>query len=167
MAATLVFRLTGGASNSDPDASLGGVMSSTEISGTALNNLFDDVTPVQATSGITEYRMIDIYNSGDAEATSVELYTDPNTSSTDTSLELGHDATNNPHASGADLETLANETTAPASPVIAFAVHDSGSKLTIPNIPSGQAARVSVKRIVSAGATNTSSDSATLKVQFA
>jgi hypothetical protein len=167
MAATLVFRLTGGASNSDPDASLGGVMSSTEISGTALNNLFDDVSPDEATSGSTEYRMIDIYNSGDAEATSVELYTDPNTSSTDTSLELGHDATNNPHTAGADLETLANETTVPASPVIAFAVHDSGSKLTIPNIPSGQAARVSVKRIVSAGATNTSSDSATLKVQFA
>lgn len=56
MAATLVFRLTGGASNSDPDASLGGVMSNTEISGTALNNLFDDVSPDEATSGSTEYR---------------------------------------------------------------------------------------------------------------
>ena len=58
MAATLVFRLTGGASNIDPDASLGGIMSNTEISGTALNNLFDDVSPDEATSGSTDRKSV-------------------------------------------------------------------------------------------------------------
>ncbi len=51
MAADLIFTLTGGASNSDPDASLGGVGSSQELSGTPLNNLFDNVEPDEATSG--------------------------------------------------------------------------------------------------------------------
>jgi hypothetical protein len=167
MPATLVFRLTGGAGNSDPNSSLGGVMSSTSLSETALNNLFDNVTPDEASSGETEYRMIDVYNSGDATATSVELYIDPNTSSSDTSLEIGQDATNNPHTSAADLETLSNEGTAPASPVIAFSTHGTGSELSLPDIPAGQAARIGVKRIVGAGAVNTSSDTATLKVQYA
>jgi len=60
MAATLEFRLTGGSSNSDPDQSLGGVTSSNEISSTAMNNLFDNVTPTEASSGDVEYRAIDI-----------------------------------------------------------------------------------------------------------
>lgn len=167
MSATLVFRLTGGASNSDVDASIGGVMSSNELSSTSLNNLFDNVTPAEATSGDTEYRMIDVYNSGDAAATSVEIYISSQTSSADTSAEIGEDATNNPHASSSDLETLANESTAPASPVIVFAEHPEGTKLSLDDIPSGEAARIAVKRIVSSAAGNTSSDSMTLSVQYA
>jgi len=68
MAAVLELRLTGGADNDDPDASLGGVASSEEVSGTPLNNLFDDITPAEAEAGCTEYRAISIYNSGDASA---------------------------------------------------------------------------------------------------
>lgn len=167
MAATLELRLTGGAANSDVDASLGGIMSSNQLSATAMNNIFDDVQPDEATSGETEYRMIDIYNSGDAAAVSVEVYIDPQTSSADTSLEIGEDDTNNPHASGASLETLANEGVAPASPVITFGVHGSGAKLALPDIPAGQACRLALKRIVSAAAGNTASDQATLKVVYA
>lgn len=167
MASNLVFRLTGGASNSDPNASLGGVMSSNAISGTALNNLFDNVTPAEASAGATEYRMIDVYNSGDAAAESVELYCSSNTTSTSSTLHLGYDATANSHAAGTSLETLANETTAPASPVITFADRTSGSKLALPNIAASQAVRVCVKRIITAGATNTANDTATLAVDFA
>ena len=167
MAATIVLRLTGGAVNTDPDASLGGIMSSEGVSATALNNIFDDVDPTEAETGDTEYRFIDIYNSGDAAATSVEIYISSQTSSADTSLELGQDATNNPHVSGADLETLTNESTAPASPVIVFGEHPVGSKLSLSDIPAGQAARICLKRIVSAAATNTSNDTATLAVVFA
>lgn len=167
MASTLVFRLTGGAANSTPDLSLGGIMSANALSGTALNNLFDNVSPAEATAGSTEYRMIDVYNSGDTTAESVELYCSSNTTSTSTTLHLGYDATNSPHISGASLETLANETTAPASPVITFADRTTGSKLALPNIPAGEAVRVAVKRIVTAGATNTANDTATLAVDFA
>jgi hypothetical protein len=68
MAAVLKLYLTGGASNADPDASLGGVMSSEELSETPLNNLFDDIDPNQAEVGVTEYRALGLYNDGDADA---------------------------------------------------------------------------------------------------
>jgi len=167
MASVLVFRLTGGVSNSDPNSSLGGVMSSSALSGTALNNLFDNVTPSEASAGVTEYRMIDVYNSGDATAESVELYCSSNTTSTSSTLHLGYDTTNAPHAAATSLESLATELAAPASPVITFADRTSGSKLAIPNIPATQAVRVCVKRIITAGATNTANDTATLAVDFA
>lgn len=167
MAATLQFNITGGASNTDVDASLGGVMSITQMSATALNNIFDDVDPDEATSGDTEYRMIDIYNAGDAAATSVEVYISSQTSSADTELQLGQDATNNPHTSGASLETLSNESTAPASPVITFGTHGDGAKLSLSDIPAGQAARICLKRIVSSSAENTSEDTATISIVYA
>lgn len=167
MSATLQLRLTGGAANSDPDASLGGIMSSSQVSGTALNNIFDDVEPGEAETGETEYRMLDIYNAGDETATGVEAYIDPQTSSDDTSLEIGEDDTNNPHAAAADLETLANEEAAPESPAITFGTHGSGAKLALPDIPAGQACRIALKRIVSAAADNTSNDQASVKVVFA
>lgn len=167
MAATLVFRLTGGSSNSDINASLGGVMSSTSVSSTALNNIFDDVSPDEAISGDTEYRFIDVYNSGDDDATSVQIYISSNTTSTDTELQIGQDATNNPHLAATSLETLSDESTAPADPVVSFGTHDSENKLSLSDIPAGYAARICLERVVSSSAGNTSSDSATLAVIYA
>ena len=52
----LLWYLSGGAGNSNPVASLGGVISSTQWStATALDDLFPDVTGAQAASGITQY----------------------------------------------------------------------------------------------------------------
>ena len=60
--------LSGGASNADPRISVGGAKSSVEVSATALNNLFDDVTGTEAGTGITRYRVIYIQNtSGDVD----------------------------------------------------------------------------------------------------
>lgn len=167
MAASLQFRLTGGAGNSDPDAALGGVMSANQLSDTAMNNLFDNVSPDEASSGDTEYRAIDVYNSGDAAATNVELYMATETSSPDTAIDMGHDATNNPHTSAWAGETIANESTAPASPVITFGHRVTGARLSLPDIPAGQAARVWMKRVVSPGAGNTSNDLGTIRVEYA
>lgn len=167
MAATLQFRLTGGAANADPDSSLGGVMSANQLSGTAMNNLFDNVSPAEATAGDTEYRAIDVYNSGDAAATSVTVHMETETSSADTQLDMGHDATNNPHTSAWDGETIADESTAPASPVITFGHHLTGNKLSLPDIPVGEACRVWLKRIVSAAAGNDSNDQGTLRAEYA
>jgi hypothetical protein len=168
MAATLVFRLTGGASNSTPGSSLGGIMSDNAVSGTALNNLFDDVTPAERVAGIAkEYRAIDVYNSGDATAESVALYMSTPTSSTGTVLHLGYDVTNNDHIAGWDGETIGSDTTDPASPVISFDERTSSEKLTLPDIPASKAVRVWVKRIVTAGVTNTANDTGTLAVDYA
>lgn len=239
MAASLQLRLTGGAANSDPAASLGGVMSANQvhlpdtidaspavdkgngrvgipitghlyaadktiiISGTTnydgsrkiesqtanevvivatyaaetfdgtetteitLNNLFDNVDPGEASAGDTEYRAIDVYNAGDAAATSVSVHMSTETSSPDTALDLGHDATNDPHTSAWAGETIADEDTAPASPVITFGHHLSANKLSLPDIPVGHACRVWLKRVVSAAAGNTSNDQGTFRAEYA
>lgn len=167
MAAVLEWRLTGGASNSDPNASLGGVMSANQLSGTAMNNLFDDVQADEAVSGDTEYRAVDLYNSGDAGAVSVSVWIHSQTSSPDTSVEIGHDATNNPHNAAASLETIANEGVAPTSPVISFSAPTPGSPIALPNIPAGQAVRLWIKRIVNAAAGNQANDTMTLRAQYA
>ena len=130
MAASLQFRLTGGASNTDPDLSLGGVMSSQQISATPLNNLFDNVEPDEALSGGVEYRAVDIYNSGDAAAESVELYIDDEPDSSSVSIQVALDST---------TQTVANESTAPSG--VSFSAPSAASKLSISNIASGSAQR--------------------------
>ena len=51
------YRLSGGSGNTDVNASLGGVKSSTSV-GTGLHNLFDVVSSAEASSGDTEYRCV-------------------------------------------------------------------------------------------------------------
>ena len=160
MAATLALHLSGGASNADPSLSLGGVSSSVAISGTPANNLFDDVAPAEATAGDVEYRAIDIKNSGDAAALVVKAFMDPETSSASTALDFGIGAS----PVGSTL-SIANESTAPAS--ITFAHYTTGSKLTIPDIPAGNYARLWVRRTVTAGAVNAATDSGTINVEYA
>jgi hypothetical protein len=160
MAATIAFQLTGGAANSDPNASLGGVHSSQALSGTAMNNLFDDVDPAEATAGDVEYRAIDLTNTGDALATVVKAFMDPDSSSADTVLAFGIGAS----PIGSTL-SIANESTAPAG--VSFANYTPGSKLTIPDIANGSYARLWVRRTVTAAAGNTSNDQGTIKVEYA
>ena len=175
MAAVLEFRLTGGSDNTDPNASLGGAMSSTTITSGQLNNLFDDVQPDEASSGDSEYRAIDVYNSGDAEAVSVSLYiSSENNQYPDIKLDLGYDTVlgardpsndgTSPPPSIADEDTAPND--AGGNP-ISFDHYDSDSPLSLPNIPVGYAVRVWVRRDVTAGTGNIASDSATLTVKYA
>jgi len=160
MAAILDYHLTGGASNSDPNASLGGVRSSVTVSGTALNNIFDNVTPGEATSGDMEYRAIDVFNSGDASSTSTEGFMGPETTSTDTQLDFGLEA------SPIDSTlSIADESTPPAA--VTFAHHLTGSRLTFPDIPIGSYARLWIRRVVSAAALNDPNDQGTINVEFA
>ena len=156
MAASLEFRLTGGASNTDPDLSLGGVMSSQQISATPLNNLFDNVEPSEASSGDVEYRAIDIYNSGDAAAILVELYIDDAPDSPSVTIAVALDST---------TQTTADEDTAPSG--VSFSVPVEASKLSISDIASGGSQRVWIRRTVAASATNHANDTCGITVQYA
>lgn len=160
MASTLEFRYTGGASNSNPDASLGGVSSTALISSTALNNLFDDVTPAEALAGSTEYRALDVYNNGDAAAVGVDLFMNAETTSTDTQLDFGLEAvpTNS-------TTSIVDETTAPVG--VSFAHYTSASKLSLPDFAAGAYVRVWIKRTVTAGAANLANDQGTIRVEYA
>lgn len=163
MAANLQFRLTGGASNSDPDASLGGAMSSNQLASTAMNNLFDNVSPAEAGNGDNEYRAIDIYNAGDAEAQSVDAYMATETSSEGSQLDFGNDGTTHDGSNQGDL--LADEDTAPSG--VSFSHYTSGLKLSLPNIAPGKATRVWIRRAITAGAGNTNNDQGTIAVDYA
>lgn len=160
MASSLVWKLTGGASNSDPNASLGGTHSSVSISGTALNNIFDDVSASEASAGDTEYRAIDLTNSGDASATGVVLYNSVETTSTGTTLDFGIEGS--PLGS---TTSIANESTAPAG--VTFSHPVTGSRLSIPTIAAGSYARVWVRRVVNASTSNMSNDQGTFTVEYA
>lgn len=160
MPATINFHLTGGAANSDPNLSLGGASSSVQLSATAMNNLFDDVPPAEAAAGDTEYRAIDLTNAGDALATVVKAFMDPDSTSAATRIDLGVEAS--PIGS---TTSIANESAAPAD--VTFAHYTSASKLTVPDIPAGGYARLWVRRVVDAAAGNINNDTGTFKIEYA
>lgn len=58
----IVYFMSGGSSNSDPDASIGGDPSSTPISPSAMNNLFSNISPEENSEGKIDYRCFYIFN---------------------------------------------------------------------------------------------------------
>lgn len=155
----IVYRLSGGASNTDVNASLGGAKSSTNV-GTGLHNLFDVVGSAEAATGDTEYRCVYVHNNhGTLTMQSAKIWISSNTPSTDTSVEiaLGSSAVNGTETS------VANENTAPSGPTFSAPASE-GAALSIGDIPAGQHKAVWIKRIVNAGAAAYNSDGATITV---
>lgn len=163
MAATLEIRLTGGPDNTDPDASLGGAMSSVTMETSGVNNLFDNVTPQEAVNGDEEYRAIDIYNSGDATAQSVAVYISEETSSNSTYLDFYNDGTT--HDGSDQGDAIADEDTEPTGATWSHNLSD--SKLSLPDIPVSEATRLWIRRTVVAGADNTTNDNGTFTTEYA
>ena len=156
MASLLTYHYTGGASNDDPDLSLGGTGSSEVLDTTALNNLFDNVYPTEIDGvPLVEYRAIDIVNDGDAEAHHIEFFlTDtPNLEST---LAIWYDA--------AGVQSIVNETTEPIG--ASWSLPLVGSKLGFSNLAAAGTYRIWVRRTIDADAININEDTATLHVWF-
>lgn len=154
------FRLSGGASNTDPNASLGGAKSNTQIAEATLHNLFDIVSSAEALSGDTEYRCFYIHNNhGSLTLENAKVYIETNTPSVDTSVEIGLGAA----AVNGTETAIANESQAPAG--VTFSTPSQGSPLVIGNIPPGQHKAVWVKRIVNEGAQAYNSDNVVIKVE--
>ena len=139
---------------------LGGAATSTELSATPMNNLFDDVTAGEASAGMTDYRAFDVYNESGSTVTGVEIYMSSETTSSDTQLDFGIEGS--PVGS---TTAIGNDGTAPSG--VTFAHATSASTLSLPDIPAGSYARVWVRRVVSSGAVNTSNDSGTIEVVYA
>lgn len=158
MASNLFFHYTGGASNSDPDLSLGGTGSSERLNTTALNNLFDNINPDEiATGDRVEYRAIDVYNNGDAEARNIEFYfTD--TPNSESILAVWLDSTG--------TQTIPNETTEPAGASGNWTTPLVGSKLSLGNLAAAGTHRLWIRRTVDQDADNLNEDTATLHIWF-
>lgn len=151
------YRLSGGAANADPLASLGGAKSSVS----AGTNLFDDVPSAEAAAGRVEYRCVYIHNNHGTESylAPIALWIAANTPSPGTVIDIGIGTA----ALNATEQTVANETTAPSG--VTFTSPSSfATGLSIPTIPAGQHRSVWIRRTVSAGAA-AFADSATLSVQ--
>jgi hypothetical protein len=138
MSSVLEYRLTGGAANADPNASLGGDMSSVSLSGTALNNLFANVLPEdRASEDSVRYRAFDIYNASAVLSMAMEFYF-VDTTNSESIIAVWLDSTG--------TQEIADEETAPVgatwtTPLI-------GSKLSLPNLAAGSNHRLWIRRTV-------------------
>lgn len=150
------YRLSGGASNSDPLLSIGGAKSSVSSG----SGIFDAVTSTEAGAGDIEYRLVYVHN---AHATltllGAKVWIQTNTPSASTDVAIGLAAA----GANATETAVANENTAPAS--VTFSQPASlGAGLSIGDLAPGQHYGVWVRRTVSAGAA-VASDNFTLRVQ--
>jgi hypothetical protein len=67
--------LSGGTNNSNPNLALGGPPSSNTVS-TSINNLFSDVNPTEASTGLLDYRCLYIFNDGENPVYNFKLWID-------------------------------------------------------------------------------------------
>jgi hypothetical protein len=145
--------LSGGASNTDPNDSLGGAISSTELVDNTLHNLFAKVSAAEALAGSTKYRGIYIKNENGHTLTLQDAiaYIESQTTSGDTSIEIAVAA----EAADVEMATIANEDTAPASvaPDGFTASTGTSNGRIVGDLDDGSYRGLWVKRIVTAGAT--------------
>lgn len=155
------FFLSGGAGNSDPNASLGGVRSTTQITTAQLANLFANVAPQEAQDGSVRYRALYILNSN-ASLTweNAVAFLQANTPSADTTIDISV-AT---EAIGATIQTIVNDTTAPTGQTFT-APSAVGTGLALGSIGAGTFKGIWVRRTVNAGASAIAIDNAILRGQ--
>jgi hypothetical protein len=159
------FYLSGGAVNIFPAASLGGIKSATPVMDDTLNNLFDDVTGAEHVAGDTNYRCIYVKNDSAETASNVRIYIDTNTPAIDDTINIGKDlAGAGDGATTGVADTIADEATAPDPAVTFTTAADYANAIVLGTLTAGQVIAVWIKRIVTAGTTAQSADSAILKV---
>ena len=163
-AADIVFRLSGGAANTDPAAALGGDMSTAGggviTKTTTPNSLFDDVPSAESAAGDTEYRSFYVYN---AHATltyqNAKIKIDTQTPSGDTIVGIGAEA-----AEGiTGGQSVVNENTAPSAPVITFE-ETADAWVTLGDIGPESGWQIWVRRVISASAAAADDDGTTFAV---
>lgn len=160
-ASDILLRLSGGSSNSDPNAALGGIMSTTTtVTDNTTHNLFDVVSGTESSAGDTEYRGIYVLNNhGSLTSQNTHVYISSQTSSANTSLEIALAG----EGLNATMETVSDENTAPVGESFS-APSTYATGLDMGNIPNGQRYGLWVKRIVDAGAAAANDDTTTISV---
>jgi len=141
--------LSGGATNSDPQLSIGGAKSSVQVSASKLNNLFDDISGDEAAAGHVDYRLVYVENGGDSDWVDPVAWLayqprDPNPPYTENgaTVEFGMAYA----GKNAEEEAIANDTTAPDD--VSFddpATKLTGTALTDPDYEAGDYIGVWIK----------------------
>ncbi len=113
--ADIQFRLSGGASNTNVNLSLGGVMSSTAWAGGALHDLFDPISGTENSNSTVDYRCVYVRNAhGTLQWQTVLAWMAAEVAG-GANIAIGLDpaVAGNGSTTGVAV-TIANETTAPA-----------------------------------------------------
>jgi hypothetical protein len=156
MAAIPRWYLSGGASNTNPNVSLGGIISTTQVPG----NLFDDVLGSESSVGDIEYRGVYVKNDGDVDLQATVVWIQVNTPDVDTSVSIGLTAM----GSNQTMEVVADENTAPVG-VVFSAPATKPVGLSVGTLPAGSRYGVWIRRTVNAGAAAYNNDTFTIRVE--
>jgi hypothetical protein len=154
MAVDIEYRLSGGAANADPAASLGGAMSSVELG----SNFWDAVSDAERVAGDTEYRCLYVINNGADPAYNVKIWIQADPSNCDHEIALGGEGLNG------TAETVGGEGSAPSGESFSAAASE-GAALSIGTLAAGEYYPVWEKRIVGAGET-AGAQTRTLRVKY-
>ena len=167
------FYLTGGVANNNPNASLGGARSNTQI-GSGLNNLYDNITGTNHslgnvdTSQLKDYRIFAMrLDDPLADASNSTL---DNAVLKVASQSLGDCAIKAAIASAVNttIPTIANENTAPTQDSLMAPLSFQtipGGGLSLPtSIQKGQSVHIAIERTITAG-TTPATNSITLQIQ--
>lgn len=142
------LRYSGGAGNTDPNASLGGAKSSTEPTDNTINAIWDNVTGDEGSPGDTEYRCVYIHNGhGTLALIAPKVWVSTNTTSTDDEVDIGLGSS----ALNGTEQTVANESTAPTSVTFSHPTTKAAG-IALGDIPAGQHRALWIKRVVGAAA---------------
>jgi len=154
-ASDILFKLsikTGSAGNSlaqaDVSASLGKYISTTAISGTALNNLFDDVSGAENTASDVEYRCFFVHNAHASltlQGAVVYIYSEV-ASGTSVALAVDSVAASAIGAAGAQALEVADESTAPTALTFYTSCISLATALSLGNIAAGYCKAIWVRR---------------------
>lgn len=166
----LEYYLTGTTSvNTDPDASLGGFLTSQAITDADDNNLFDDVTGDESASGDTEYRALGFDNAHTTlTLQNTKGWIATTTPSTDTYIELWPET-----PTSDEIQTVASESIEPTGASgnwNSSTTKGSGFDLTSEGESTGDIAATEwvgiwIKRVVGSSASAYSGDYVTIKVE--
>jgi hypothetical protein len=163
-ASDIVFRLSGGASNTDPDAALGGAMSTVGggvITTDVLNNLWDNVSGAEASAGDIEYRGIYVENAhGSLTLQNAAIWISADTTSADDEVDIALAD----EGAGVAMETIADESTAPTGPSFTHPT-TFGTGLSLGNLANGSYYGIWIRRDVDPGASAANANPYTLSVQ--
>ena len=133
--------LSGGASNSDPDAALGGAKSSTAWTGGSLHDLFDVVSGAENAASEAEYRAIYIQNGhGTLTMQGLSVYVSAETTGgAALAIAIADEAID------ATIETIADEDTAPSGPSFTTPT-TTGAALLIGDLDPGESRGLWIRR---------------------
>jgi len=158
----LELRFSGGAANSDPNASIGGAKSSVSVTDNTLHNLFDVVSSAEATSGDMEYRCLYLHNAnGTLTLYNAYVYIDTQTPSTSSEIAIVNGTS---AIDGQEQGPLADEDTEPTGIGAWVTGTGSGNAISLGDVGPGSHKAFWIRREITAAAGAYSNDSVIIQV---